>query len=75
MTSEITRYRGVDMQVCVPDDWTEQAVIRFAEEQYPRASGWRVERAGEGPLGGGRRVPCAVRTGHVHIVLGAGTGE
>lgn len=53
------------IQVCVPYDWTEEQMIRFAKGMYPTAheNGWKVDRSNE-------RVPCAHRPEFVHVLLG-----
>lgn len=74
MTAEVTRYGGLDMQVCVPDEWDNEYVLKFAERAYAcgTTSGWQIRRAGSCALKGDpERQPCVDRGGHVHIMLDA----
>lgn len=74
MTAEVTRKGGLDMQVCVPADWTDDEAMTFAEQQYPCGTqhGWQIRRKGDPNLRGApERAPCHSRTGHVHITLDA----
>jgi hypothetical protein len=73
MTAEVTRFGALDMQVCVPREWTDDQVRAFAEGEYPcgTENGWAIrDKEGELPTYS-CRVPCARREGHVHIVLDA----
>jgi hypothetical protein len=61
------------MQVCIPEDWTDQQAIDFGEADNPCGTtyGWTVrtgERIREGDL---ERGPCEDREGYVHLVLDA----
>ena len=72
MSAEVTRRASLDMQVCVPTDWTDQQVIDFAERENPCGTegGWSIRRAGDKSLAGDpERQPCRSRDGHVHIML------
>ena len=70
MKPEITRYGILDMQVCVPKDWTDEQVLEFAEANNP--GGWQIRREGDPFLNGDpERVPCDEREGFVHIMLDA----
>lgn len=74
MEPEITRTGALDMQVCVPSDWTDDRVLRFAELENPCGTqhGWQIRREGSPLLNGAKeRVPCASREGFVHIMLDA----
>lgn len=74
MSAEVTRYGFLDMQVCVPKDWTDEQVIAFAESEYPCGTeyGWTVRKEGDDALAGSpERNPCQEREGHVHIMLDA----
>jgi hypothetical protein len=74
MSAEVTKYGSLDMQVCVPDDWTDEQVGIFAEQRYPcgTTAGWQIRREGEESLQGAKeRTPCEKRPGHVHIMLDA----
>jgi len=62
------------MQVCVPEDWHDAAVIRFAEQENPcgTTNGWFIRRKGDDGLAGDpERQPCAKCSNHVHIMLDA----
>lgn len=64
----------LSMQVCVPTDWTDDQVLKFAEKEYPCGTicGWVIRRQGDELLSGAdERVKCAGRDGFVHIMLDA----
>lgn len=70
----VARVGWMDMQVCVPMEWTDAQVVVFAEVANPcgTRSGWSIRREGNPLLGGaGERVLCDDRMGCVHIVLDA----
>lgn len=74
MTATVTRRGALDMQVCVPTDWTDDQVITFAESEYPcgTENGWFIRRVGDDALAGcPERQPCSMESGHVHIMLDA----
>lgn len=74
MTAEVTRRGALDMQVCVPSDWTDQQVKEFADKENPcgTQNGWFIRRAGDKALNGDlERSPCASGGGQVHIMLDA----
>lgn len=74
MTAEVTRRGILDCQVCVPADWTDENVKRFADENNMCGTeqGWHIRRQGDPALAGcDERVPCESRAGHVHIMLDA----
>lgn len=72
---EVTKAHIFDMQVCVPDTWTDEQVIEFANRRNPSglANGWGIRRTGDPALAGDpERTPCAGsegRPGFVHIML------
>jgi len=71
---QVTKHGVLDMQVCVPAEMEDADVLRFAESQYPCGTthGWEIRRQGDESLrGASERVPCAQRTGFVHIMLDA----
>ena len=71
---EVTRFGALDMQVCVPKEWSDGMVTRFAEQEYPcgTTNGWRIRRTGDLALGGKpERVTCEGREDFVHIMLDA----
>lgn len=73
----VTRHGFLDMQVCVPKDWTDEQVIKFAEGEWPcgTMNGWRIRKEGSKYLAGDReREPCSGEHGRpdfVHITLDA----
>ena len=70
----VTQRGLLDMQVCVPNDWSDKQAIAFAEEQFPcgTMNGWFIRRQGDKLLAGAdERVPCKQRPGFVHIMLDA----
>jgi len=74
MTAEITMRGFLDMQVCVPTDWTDEQVVDFVECDSPcgTSNGWGIRRQGSERLDGAdERVPCVARADHVHIMLEA----
>lgn len=72
MTAEVTRRGMLDMQVCVPTDWTDEQAEVFANRENPAGTshGWKL-RAADDPAQAGApiRVNCADRSGQVHIML------
>jgi len=71
----VTRTGALDMQVCVPNDWTDKQVIYFAEAQNPcgTSTGWQIRRENDPRLlGKPERVACVGGPpGNVHIMLDA----
>lgn len=71
---EVTRFGVLDMQVCVPEDFTDEQAIAFAEKEYEcgTINGWFIRRTGDPLLlGKNERVKCKGREGFVHIMLDA----
>lgn len=74
MSAEVTRVGGLDMQVCVPTDWTDEQVKTFADNANlcGTSLGWVIRKEGDPHLAGApERCPCAERAGYVHITLDA----
>lgn len=74
MPAEVTRRGFLDMQVCVPEHWSDSQVMEFAEREYPCGTegGWSIRREGDKHLAGmPERNACGDRAGHVHIMLDA----
>ena len=72
--AEVTRYGVFDMQVCVPEQWSDRKVVQFAELKYPSGTtaGWKIRLGGDPDLGDDpERNPCKSRSGFVHIMLDA----
>lgn len=70
----VTKLRVLDMQVCVPADWTDEQVEEFAnrENLCGTSHGWGIRKQGDRFLAGSdERVPCSARPGFVHIMLDA----
>ena len=70
----LLRSGGLDCQVCVPHDWTDEQAIAFAESQRPCGTehGWSIRREGDKALAGDpERQRCTERDGYVHIVMDA----
>lgn len=74
-TAPMVMYHGLlDMQVCVPESWTDEQVKTFAEEKIPCGTegGWHIRRQGNPDLVGmPERNPCLGRKNYVHIMLDA----
>ena len=71
-SSVITRVSSLDMQVCVPTDWTDEQMKAFADRENPTGleAGWCVTRTGDRHLAGDpERKPCSRRSGFVHVML------
>lgn len=69
---EMIKMGALSCQVCVPQDWTDEQVVKFAEREYPCGTtcGWVICKEGHRLLGDSHeRVPCVSNAGYVHIVL------
>lgn len=70
--AEITYIGFLDMQVCVPKEFTDYDAEAFANRSNPAgtSNGWMVRKEGDESLAGQpSRVPCSEREGCVHIML------
>jgi len=70
----VSYYGVLDMQVCVPADWTDEQVVEFANASNPcgTEAGWHIRREGSDLiLGDPERGPCNEVAGKVHIMLDA----
>ena len=70
----VTRYGCFDAQVCVPKEFTDEQTVAFLQSEYPcgTENGWHVRKQGDPGLAGcNERVPCALHTDFVHIMLDA----
>lgn len=68
----VTRFGVLDMQVCVPNEWTDQQVIEFAnlKNECGITRGWYIRRQDHPALVGmDERTKCSKREGFVHIML------
>ena len=71
---EIVRYGMLDMQVCVPKEWTDKEVLKFAEQENlcGTTAGWEIRKRGNKYLGGcDERTQCCDHEENVHIMLDA----
>lgn len=71
----VTRTGALDMQVCVPGDWTDDQIEQFANHENicGTANGWKIRKQGDAALvGKDERVKCqGGAAGNVHIMLDA----
>lgn len=68
LVPEVTKWSLLNMQVCVPADYTDEQVEEFADKNQPTGltHGWKITQAANGdPV----RVPCKERPGCVHVLL------
>lgn len=71
---EVSRRGFLDMQVCVPEWFSDEEVRDFAESNNPcgTTGGWQIRREGSELLRGDpERRKCSERDGFVHITLDA----
>jgi hypothetical protein len=71
---EITQTGPLDMQVCVPDHYTDEDIEAFANSARlcGTTNGWKIRKQGHRLLDGAdERVSCTGRPGFVHVVLDA----
>lgn len=71
---QVTRTGALDMQVCVPEDWTNEQIKAFAnrENLCGTTNGWQIRKQGDESLAGcDERVPCEGRKGFIHVMLDA----
>jgi hypothetical protein len=73
----VFRMNFLTCNICVPKDWTEEQILKVAEEQNPAgtSNGWFVytqEMLDENEYSKGTQaiVPCDELEGHVHYILG-----
>lgn len=74
MTAVVTRHGSLDMQVCVPKEWTDEQVKAFADRENVcgTANGWLIRKEGDKALAGApERQPCSANAAYVHIMLDA----
>lgn len=74
MAAEVIRRGALDMKVCVPEKWTDEQVVKFANTENPcgTENGWHIRRRGDSALAGAdERVTCSRMSDHVHIMLDA----
>ena len=74
MEGTVIRSGMLDMQVCVPKEWTDEQVVTFAEEANHAGTkgGWQIRKEGSPDLAGDpERMPCERSKEKVHITLDA----
>jgi hypothetical protein len=67
---QIIRRGPLDLQLCVPTEWTDEEVREYANhaELCGTANGWQIVREGDKYLNGDpERVRCENLISHVHI--------
>lgn len=72
MKPEITKTGIFDMQICIPESYTDEQAETFANSESPAGTenGWVMKHAGNESLNGdAERVKCQGRAGCVHIML------
>jgi len=70
----IIKTRPLAMQLCVPEGYTEEQIIEFANRENPCGiqAGWFLAKDGDSCLGGApARVNCGSLAGFVHVVVAA----
>lgn len=60
---EVLRHNFISMQLCVPKEWSEEEILRFAREQCPVR--WEIVTDGPDPT----YVSCPEKSEHKHVVL------
>lgn len=69
---EVTKTGALDMQVCVPDSWTDDEITLWANDINPAGTdnGWQIRKDGDKNLNGDpERATCSDKKHHVHIML------
>ena len=72
--ANVTRAGFLAMQVCVPKEWNDEQVRRFAEKENMcgTENGWFLRKYGNPLLAGdAERVTCEEHPENVHIMLDA----
>jgi hypothetical protein len=72
--AQVTKRGALDMQVCVPADWSDDQVKEFADSANlcGTSGGWQIRRAGDIALAGcAERVQCQDDPNFCHIMLDA----
>lgn len=73
-SATVTKQGALDMQVCVPAEWTDEQVKAFADQENPcgTSHGWQIRREGDKALAGAKeRVQCSSLSSNVHVMLDA----
>lgn len=74
MIAEIIYHGWLDIQVCVPEDWTDDQVLKFAAKENIDSAGndWVIRREGDMALADDpERAPCEDKGGYSHLMLDA----
>ena len=74
MQAVVTKRGALDMQVCVPKDWSDQQVKEFADRENlcGTENGWFIRKQGDKALAGAdERTQCSANESMVHIMLDA----
>lgn len=69
---EVTRHGLLNLQVCVPESYTDEQATDFANSDTPCGTthGWQMIHTGDDHLAGdSERVKCEGRAGCVHIMF------
>ncbi len=66
---EVVRHGIFNIQICVPEGWTDDEAVDFANIQG-RGTKWIIRREGDKDLLGDlERQPCEERNGCIHIMF------
>jgi hypothetical protein len=74
MNAEVIWSKALEIQVCVPFEWTDQQIIDFSNTEIlcGTHTGWHIRKQGDPKLNGSdERVKCEGRDGFVHVMLDA----
>lgn len=73
MRGMVIRRGPLDMQVCVPKNWTEEEIISFAESTNPSGTeaGWHIRQDPDLLAGDPVRAQCSIHPAFVHVTLDA----
>jgi len=69
---QVIRVGFLDVQVCVPEDWTDDQASEFTNQAAPTgiSNGWEMKKTGNSTLAGDpERVKCDDREHYVHIMF------
>lgn len=68
---EVVRQGCLNVQVCVPEEWTDEQAELLANGEYPAGTtcGWRVRKDPKRLVGDPERNPCPRKKGYVHIMM------
>lgn len=74
MNAEVIQRGVLDMQVCVPNEWSDEEVKAFADRENicGTENGWQIRKEGDPALNGDpERTKCSQWSSNVHIMLDA----